>query len=825
MASKMLLWVTAPLLCMCSTLSAQEPPKPPPPTPPVQNPPPPGVIVTPTQPTAAQQAAAAAGKNVSNDQISDAIKKSGLSQDQLRDRLKSAGYDPGLSDPFFKSAAQPAGVAALPGSTATESVAAAASADFVKALSQLGILGPVGEVKLDETEKRSPDKVTPRASGVFGKSIFDRASTTFDPVTSGPVDPEYRLGVGDAIQVILTGQVELAYQLDVRRDGSVVIPQVGQVQVAGLTLDATRTLLKVRLGSSYSGLSSGEVRLDVSIARLRANAVFVIGEVEQPGAYQVNSLATLFQALARSGGPTARGSFRAVELRRAGKLLRTVDLYDYLLRGDASNDARLEQGDIIFVPLNRRAVAITGAVRRPAIFELKLGEGFGDLIEFAGGFLPSAALEIVQIDRVLPPAQRKPGFDRVRMDVRLHGRTDSLANVALNDDDIVNVLAIGDLRRNTVTIDGAVFQPGEFEFTVGMTLDSLILRAQGILPWALADRVKVQRQIPATARLESYSLDLSKAGDRAFKLSEFDAIVVLDGRLAYPSRTIAVTGAVMRPGERSFMEKESVQDAIDRAGGLREEAEFISLARRKYGPEYNDTTSVIFRFEIDAAKRAVESTATSFQLQPDDRIEVRSAPGYRNQRVVSVGGMFVRPGEYTIIENRERLSDVVRRAGGLLPGAFRGSFHLLRGGKLVGVEFDLAMRGSQVDDILLLAGDQLSIGPDQRTVFVTGEVSRPSLLPYRPGLSVSDYIELAGGPTDKGMMHRAIVDYQSGFSKRVHRYFGFISSEPTIESGAIITVPARPEDKGNSAQTWTQILAIVSTITSLVIAIVAVKRL
>jgi polysaccharide export outer membrane protein len=488
-----------------------------------------------------------------------------------------------------------------------------------------------------------------------------------------------------------------------------------------------------------------------------------------------------------------------------------------------------------------------------------------------------------------------------------------LASVTLNDADFVNVLAIGDLRRNTVSIAGAVFQPGEFEYTPGMTLDSLVKRAQGTLPSALTDRVKLRRQIPATGRSESYSLDLSNAADRAFSLGEFDAVAVLDGRVAFPSGTLSVTGAVRRPfdgpfveharlrdvidlaggfteyaltdrikierpvfekgrtelfsvdfrtdsgaafalsrddrisvldartafpariisvvgavvtsGERAFVEHESLRDAIDRSGGLTEDASFVEVARRKYGPEFNDTTSTFFRFDVNQSNRTLASKAAVFILEPDDRIQVRGSPGFRSQRLVGVSGMFAQPGEYAIIENRERVSDVVRRAGGTLPGAYVGSFHLTRGGKVVGVDFQRALRGERFHDVLLLSGDQLSIGPDTRTVFVTGEVSRPSLLTYRPGLSVDDYIELAGGPTEKGLKHKAVVDYQSGFSKRVRRYLGFIKVEPEVASGAVITVPARPENKGTSGELWARVLATSTALTSMIIALVAVRKL
>lgn len=893
-------------LCASVTLplSAQNPP----PAPPV------APVVVPTAPTAAQQAAAGMGKDVSNQQIADAIKKSGMNESQIREKLKSAGYDPSLADPFFARVGQP-------GQPSAQTPTAIQASAFAKALAELGISTGEADSKakeeVDKTERSPEEDAANRArrrggaGGIFGKDVFSGIGSAFDPVTNGPVDPSYRVGVGDQLQVIVTGQVELAYSLDIRRDGTVVIPQVGQISVAGLTLDGARTVLKSRMGRSYSGLATGEADLDLTISRIRSNSVFVIGEVESPGAYQVNALSTVFYALARAGGPTSRGSFRRIEVRRGGQLLRTIDLYDYLLRGDASNDVRTEQGDIIFVPLNTRAVAISGAVRRQAVFELKPTETFSDLLDFAGGMLSTASLERVQVDRVLPPERRLPGFERVKLDVQLGGKLDSLKRVALYDSDIIAVFSIGDLRRNTVSIGGAVFQPGEFEFTAGMTLDTLIMRASGPLPWALTDRIKLRRNIVATGRSESFSLDLADSTARRFALTEFDQVVVLDGRVAFPAGTLSVTGAVRRPFDGPFVEKASLKDVIDLAdgfaeyampdrikierpnyetgqsqffsvdfrsvegrsfalargdrisvldartayparsitvdgavvsggtyayalrqtlkdaidvsGGFREEASSVEVARRRFGAQYNDTTSTVYHFALDG-EHNLDGRGQSFVLEPDDRVIVRSAAGFRAQRFISIEGQFTRTGSYAITENGDRLRDVVARAGGTLPGAYGESFRLTRDGKPVAVNFGRALRGSRGDNLLLRAGDVLSIGTDPRTVSVSGAVSRPSLLVYRPGLSTRQYIELAGGPTDRGISKRAIVDFPSGYSKRVRSFLGVVYSDPTVVSGSTITVPEKPESKTTSGEIWSRVFASASALASLVLAYSAITR-
>jgi polysaccharide export outer membrane protein len=911
---------TCLIFVMSGALMAQNPPPAPPPTsPPAVTP-----VVTPTQTTAAQQAAqAATGKSVTNDQISDAIKNSGLSQQQIRDRLKAAGYDAGLADPFFTRVGQ----AAVPPSSEQPAGSASAASGgtpqtaFVRALTELGILSPEPPAKPTPEEKlvREPEddrlnraRAVARGSGLFGKDVFSGVSSAFDPVTSGPVDPSYRLGVGDQLQLVVTGQVELGYALELRRDGTVIVPQVGQISLAGLTLEGARALLKTRMAHSYSGLNSGEAILDLTVSRIRANSVFVIGEVENPGSYQVSALSTVFYALARAGGPTVRGSFREVQVRRAGQLLRTIDLYDYLLRGDASNDIRTEQGDIIFVPLDTKAIAVTGAVRRPGVFELRTGESFTDLLQFAGGVLASASLDRIQIDRVLPPEQRKPGFERVKMDILLHGRIDTLRTVALHDSDIITVFSIGDVRRNIVTIVGAVFQPGEYEITGGMTLDSLLKKAQGTLPSALVDRVKIRRQVAATGRSESFSLDLADSTARHFPLAEFDEVAVLDGRVAFPpgsitisgavrrpfdgsyseharlrdvvdlaggfedyaladrimverpifetgraklfsvdfrtdsgksfamergdritvldartafpGRLISVLGAVVNPGERPYVLNESLKDAIQRAGGFREEAQLIEVYRKKTGADYSDTTSLRYSFPV-TSNFDRDSTVARFLLQGDDHVSVLSSPGFRSQKFVSVEGQFRFPGTFAITENHDRVSDIVARAGGVLPGAYPESFRLLRDGKPVAVDFAGAVRGNRAQNMSLLGGDVLTIDRDPKTVFVTGAVSRPSLILYKPGLSVEDYIELAGGPTEKGQASKAVVDYPSGYSKRVKRVALFFHESPDVVSGATISVPQKPESTTTSSEIWARVFAAATALASLIVAVVAVKHL
>src|SRR5690242_16942047 len=315
------------------------------------------------------------------DVIRQRLQQSGMTPDQIRARLQASGYPPSLLDAYLGQST-PGQATAAPGAQELAAVQALGLPAIAVQVESLPV--DTGLVKsLAAGARTAPE------SRVFGVSVFQRTSTQFLPLLSGPVPPDYKLGAGDQLVLILTGDVELAYQLQVTREGFVLIPQVGQLFVSNLTLDQLRDLLFARLGRVYSGVRRGAgatTHFDVSVASVRANQVYVVGEVTQPGAYQISSLGTALTALYAAGGVTERAKLRAVEVRRLGKVIATLDLYDYLLRGDTRNDVRLETGDVVFVGVHGSRVEIKGSVRRPAIYELKPGETLVNLIVSAGGF-------------------------------------------------------------------------------------------------------------------------------------------------------------------------------------------------------------------------------------------------------------------------------------------------------------------------------------------------------------------------------------------------------------------------------------------------------
>lgn len=785
-------------------------------------------VVTPAGRTGAQAVAAAgAGRPVTNVEIADALRRSGLTHEAARERLRSAGYDPSLADPYY----------AVPSSAGNASLADAGVVSTMARETQifqaLGILAPTGEGVSDfdpdapaRASMVAPPSAAPRSvatttSSVFGKNVFHNAATAFAAVATGPVDPSYRLGVGDELQLVLTGDTEQAHHLNVRRDGTVLIPELGQVSLAGLTLDAARATIRNRAAVSYSGLKAGTTRLDLSLGRIRNNAVFVIGEVEHPGALVVSALSTAFHAITRAGGPSERGSFRNIELRRGGEILTRLDLYKYLLDGDASSDLRTEQGDVLYVPLASRSVRVAGAVRRAGIFELQASEGFDALLRFAGGVQATAALDRIQIDRVLPPEQRAPGVERTLIDVPVSGSLDALRLVPLFDGDVVTVFSIGDLRRNTITVDGAVVSPGTFEVVPGMTLHGQIERAQGLLPTALRERVRIVRPVPRSGLTEEFLVDLTSSAGREFPVQEFDRIVVHDGRR--PAGTVSVEGAVWRPGSFERVVGQTLASAVDEAGGLKPEAFEIIVSRKRVGQQYSDTTTHAIRIPLGDVDEWLDR-ALAFPLHTDDHVYVLAAAGVRDQRFVSVQGLFAHPGTYAINEGIDRVADLVRRAGSPLPNAYLRNSHVRRSSLPVAFDLSLAIGGDARHNLLLMHGDAIFVGPNPNTVLVSGEVAQTVLVAYRPGLSLRDYVELAGGPNITADLSRATVEDLSGTVGRSKRTLLLFRSSPPVRPGAKITVPARPESKAVVRETLNTVLQYATAIASLAVTYVVVQR-
>jgi protein involved in polysaccharide export with SLBB domain len=813
---------------------------------------PPARTATPRDSAAiAQEIERRLGPGVTQQEIVERLRRSGLSRSQVRARLQQMGYDPGLADRYFDAIER--GVEPPAGKTDEQ---------FIEALRRIGVVDsfPRPGVPFDSLPPDSlpRDTVAAGAIQVFGRSLFLRPSSEFEPILTGPAPPNYRIGPGDEISLVLTGDVELAYLLPVNREGYLVIPDVGQVFVNGLTLAQLEDRLYDRLGRVYSGVRRGAdatTRFLVSLGRTRLNQVYVIGDVARPSAYAVDALATVFHALYLAGGPNDNGSFRRIEVRRGGEVVQTVDLYDYLVRGDDRSDVRLEHGDILFVPTVERRVTVLGAVRRPAIYEVTAGEDLRDLIRYAGGFQPEADIRRIQIDRILPPPDRSPGVDRELVDVDLAALADEAGErIELHDGDVVHVFGVSPERRNRVMVTGNVRRPGLYEWRPGLTLGEVIARAQGLTEDAYTARVHIHRLVESdsTRRMIQAPLEVDSAGGvhADVILADRDSVVVFSRTRLRTPRYVSIAGFVKNPGTYTLSERMTVQDLILAAGGFVEGAEVreVELARMPEPWERTDRTAIVYRVPLAPSEADGDGTllraaapdsadpwlpewrprAGEVVLEHGDRVFVRRALGYERPRVVTVTGEVLRPGRFVLQSRQERLSDVLQRAGGLTSEAYPPGFQLHRGGALVATDLPEALRKPESPyNLLLQDGDSLHVPVYDPTVLVTGAVTFESRVLFEPGKGLGHYLDRAGGVTDAADEDRITVTYMDGERRAMSKVLGLFTRAPRIEPGSTIYVPAKPPDERGGIN-WDAVLtrttAILGTLATVIIAVDRVRE-
>ncbi|MBW3552579.1 MAG: SLBB domain-containing protein [Gemmatimonadetes bacterium] len=766
------------------------------------------------EPLPAQQNAEASrralqGSGVTEAEILQRLRASGMSRTEIKRRLAAAGYDPAMVDAYLDLAERGRSEGAL-----------APPEDFAAALEGIGVTReglPAADTGRAPTVRdpggdTAAAAATVRGLPIFGRSLFTRTTSEFDPLTAGPVPPDYRVGPGDQLVVILTGAAQTAYTMDVMRDGTIVIPDAGPVAVNGLTLEQVESVLMNRLGEVYSDVGRGgeaRTQFSVSVSRIRSNQVVVAGDVERPGAYTLSSLGTAFTALYLAGGPNPIGSFRQITVRRAGRMLPALDLYEYLVDGVGGSDLRLEQGDFVFVPVAGPRVGIEGAVRRPASYELKPGEGLRDLLHFAGGLNPEAVIRRIQIDRILPPYERTPGVDRVLVDVDLAEVFDQAGGrITLEDGDLVRVFSVSEARRKRVAVTGAVHRPGTYQWRPGMTVADLLGRADGVAAEALLTRAHVYRLNEELGQRELLPIALVSASGEASSvpLADRDSLVVLSREeLATPGE-VTVSGFVKEPGTYRLAPGMTVEDLILRAGGYLPGADAAEaeVARMPEFASRSDTVARVFRVRVggdapegtDGARGVADRWTPSAQevhLVDGDRVFIRKAPGYEPLHTVVVTGQVLTPSEYVLDSRTTRITDVIGRAGGLTGEASIRGVQLFRGEELVAVDLAAAQAspGSR-QDFVLEAGDSLHVPRYDPTVLVIGKgVAFETRVPYQPGAGLTYYISQSGGYTENADRDRVSITYQNG-QRAINQRFLLFRRAPEPRPGSTIVVPEVP---------------------------------
>ncbi|MBK9069088.1 MAG: SLBB domain-containing protein [Gemmatimonadetes bacterium] len=784
-------------------------------------------------------------------QLRERIGTSGLTPEQIRARLRAAGYPEDLLDPYLAGADTTRKL--NPGTDILEAsrVLGLVSAEDAESLLVL----TDSALKLADSLRADSLSDTTSTLQVFGLTLFRRSLTVFAPELSGPVDANYRLGPGDGLVLILTGDVELAHELVVTREGFIAIPQVGQLYVSNLTLGQLEDLLYARLGRVYSGVRRGAgatTRFNVTVARLRTVQVFVTGDVARPGSYQVSAAGTALSALYAAGGPTENGSFRHVEIRRGGRLLDSLDLYDYLLRGDNSRDARLENGDVIFVPVRGTQVKVTGAIIRPAIYELRAEESLRDLLLSAGGFEAVALRRRVQVDRILPPAQRAAGGrDRVVLEIGAEQFEDGRGPAfAMAPGDSVTVFEVAERRRNLVMVNGNVWTPGAIGLSPGMRLSEAIRLAGGPKPDVYLAQIGISRLQPDSTRLQLRSAfrDSTGAVTDDLPLQEDDAITVFSRSSFRPLRYVAVTGAVRRPGRVPYREGLTLRDALLEVEGLTEDA-LLTEAEVARLPDAalraTGHVAATFRVPLDStyvfdrgpAGRylgppgvgAPADGAADVALQPYDNVLIFRQPDWELQRTVSLTGQVRYPGRYALTTRTDRLLDLINRAGGLTKEAYPAGIKFFRtsdrGGR-IGVDLPRVIANPRFrDNLILSAGDSIIIPEYVPVVYVRGSVNAPTAVTYVEGQGLGYYINAAGGYSRTADRNRSYVTRPNGKVESVKKRWSWLpDGVPEPLAGGSIYVPERdPNDKKDWLGFAGSVAQILASLTTVIVVVLRTK--
>lgn len=673
---------------------------------------------------------------------------------------------------------------------------------------------------------------------VFGRDIFNRKDLSFEPNMNIATPQNYRLGPGDAVNIDIYGASQKSEQTTVSPDGDVVIEGFGPVQVSGLTVAEANARLRSTLGSRYS---SSRVRL--TVGQTRTIMVNVMGEVKRPGTYTLSAFASVFHALYMAGGINDLGTLRNIKVYRQNKLVTVVDIYDYILNGKLTGNVRLADNDVVLVGAYDCLVNLTGKVKRPMYYEMKRSESVGTLLKYAGGFAGDAYTKAVRV-------------------VRKTGREYSVFNVDefdfntfhLADEDSVSVDSILPRFSNMVEVKGAVFRPGMYQ--VGGSINSvrtLIEHAEGITEEAFTARAVMHRMRPDRT-LEVIPVDVEgimsgKVAD--IPLQKNDVLFVPTKGEMMQQQTVTIHGEVMYPGIYKFAANETLEDLVLQAGGLKESASTtkVDVARRIINPKALSTDSVISRTYTFALKDGfVIDGEAGFTLQPFDEVYVRKSPGYNVQKNIAVQGQVMFAGTYTLTSKNERLSDAIKRAGGVTDLAYIRGARLerritpderlrmetvlrlaeMQSGKkdsvekkrldlgdtyYVGIELEKALAEPGGDaDLVLREGDKLIVPEYNGTVKISGNVMYPNTVAYEKGRRPAWYINQAGGFGNRAKKSNTYIIYMNGTVARV-------GHNAKVRPGCEIVVPTKPEGNGKALTQWLSVGTTVAGLATLIAAI------
>lgn len=649
-----------------------------------------------------------------------------------------------------------------------------------------------------------------RVSNIYGYEFFSNPNLKFEPDMRIATPKNYVLGPDDEVIILLTGLNESSVRSKITPEGNLQIPYAGLVYLSGFTIEQAHSIIKKKMQKVYPGLANGQTQLTVNLGNVRSIRVTIIGEVVQPGTYTIASVSTLFNALYQSGGPSDRGSLRNIEVIRNNKVVKSVDFYSFLQKGILSGNVRLEDQDVIRIPVYTKRVEITGEVKRPGQYELKETETLEDLIRYAGGFSDvayKAMAKVVQMGDKEKNVKDVPNelFDRF---------------VPRNADSFY-FEPISGRFANRVVLEGAVYRPGVFELTPQLTLSQLIEKADGIRDDAFMSRGYIKRVKPDLEK-EMISFDLSqilKKTSADIPLMREDSVFVLSNVNLKDELSVTIEGFVRAPGTFVYRKGMKLADAIAMAGGFTNDA---ANHRIEISRLVNDRTDSVANKLLDIVTLEVDSTLSSgkdnFSLEPLDYIYVPRLVNYRSLGNVTVRGEVLFPGDYSLQRRDETAQEFIERAGGITPSGSLAHAQVFRHG--VRVDADLLRKKSSKEPLVLLAGDSIFVPRKVTLVEVNGAVNNPQMLAYS-GRGFKQYIRGAGGVKQNGKLKNAYVQYPDGINKPVGRFL-FFRTYPSVQPGSRIIVP---ETTGTKIKIGLgEVSAITSALTAIVTLISVLSR-
>ena len=684
---------------------------------------------------------------------------------------------------------------------------------------------------------------------VFGRDIFRSANLTFEPSLNIATPVNYRLGPGDQLQIEVWGASEANITQKVTPDGYISIPNVGPINVNGLTVQAATNRIKSKLSQIYSGMGTTNVNLStdvkVSLGQIRTIQVNIMGEVARPGTYALSSFSTVFHALYKAGGMSQMGSLRNIKVVRGGRTVATVDVYDYIIYRRSHSDIRLQEGDVILASPYDALVLIKGKVKRPMYYEMKSSESLRTLIGFAGGFSNDAYRGAVTVDRYNNKERTVATVDDMNYGV-----------FKVKDGDVVSVGEILDRYDNRIEIKGAVYRPGYYELGKDIqTVKELIERADGLLEYAFTNRGVLHRENDDKT-LEVISLNVKAILDG----TEPDITLQKNDVLFIPSKydleqkgTLEIRGEVYNPRVFPFAANTKLEDLIIMAGGLTESASTVrvDVTRRiidKKGTKKQKEIAKTYTFGVKEG--FVVEGDPGFVLEPYDQVFVRRSPGYAEKINVTVSGEVEFEGDYALNVRNERLSDVIEKAGGLTefayiegarlerqmtPEEYKQAQELMALVKSnnqisgndsiilpavsrtysVGIDLkDIMANPHSAIDPVLQEGDVIVVPQYMNTVSVSGSVRKPNAVVYDPKMNLKDYINEAGGYAERARKSGTFILYPNGHSKELGRN----ANPKDIIGGSKIIVPQKGRSMWNlgatlsTAATSVSMLAVIASL-------------